>query len=91
MVDRGPWYRWAFERLGLEYRYERFFRYLKGENCSIPPHDERERPHTGNHEPKAITKPIHNILSGHEGEVSKNAYLDTIACSYKKLKISRKS
>jgi len=37
-VDRGPWYRWAFERLGLEYRYERFgmrnrverfFRYLK--------------------------------------------------------------
>jgi len=38
LVDRGPWYRWAFERLGLEYRYERFglrnsverfFRYLK--------------------------------------------------------------
>jgi transposase-like protein len=38
IVDRGPWYRWAFERLGLEYRYERFglrnrverfFRYLK--------------------------------------------------------------
>jgi transposase-like protein len=34
----GPWYRWALERLGLEYRYERFdmrnrverfFRYLK--------------------------------------------------------------
>jgi transposase-like protein len=34
----GPWYRWAFERLGLEYRHdrfcmrnrvERFFRYLK--------------------------------------------------------------
>jgi putative transposase len=24
IVDRGPWYRWAFERLGLEYRYERF-------------------------------------------------------------------
>jgi transposase-like protein len=22
IVDRGPWYRWAFERLGLEYRYE---------------------------------------------------------------------
>jgi transposase-like protein len=22
LVDRGPWYRWAFERLGLEYRYE---------------------------------------------------------------------
>jgi transposase-like protein len=38
LVDRGPWYRWALERLGLEYRYERFgmrnsierfFRYLK--------------------------------------------------------------
>jgi transposase-like protein len=38
IVDRGPWYRWAFERLGLEYRYERFgmrnkverfFRHLK--------------------------------------------------------------
>ena len=23
------WYRWALERLGLEYRVERFFRYLK--------------------------------------------------------------
>jgi transposase-like protein len=41
IVDRGPWYRWAFERLGLEYRYERFgirnrverfFRYLKERN-----------------------------------------------------------
>jgi transposase-like protein len=21
MVDRGPWYRWALERLGLKYRY----------------------------------------------------------------------
>jgi hypothetical protein len=38
IVDRGPWYRWAFERLGLEYRHERFgmrdrverfFRHLK--------------------------------------------------------------
>jgi transposase-like protein len=38
IVDRGPWYRWALERLGLKYRYqrfslrntvERFFRYLK--------------------------------------------------------------
>jgi transposase-like protein len=38
IVDRGPWYRWALERLGLEYRHERFdmrnsverfFRYLK--------------------------------------------------------------
>jgi transposase-like protein len=24
IVDRGPWYPWALERLGLEYRYERF-------------------------------------------------------------------
>jgi len=38
IVDRGPWYRWALDRLGLEYehqrfsmrnRVERFFRYLK--------------------------------------------------------------
>jgi len=38
IVDRGSWYRWALDRLGLEYRYqrfgmrnrvERFFRYLK--------------------------------------------------------------
>jgi transposase-like protein len=38
IVDRGPWYKWALERLGLEYKYERFgmrnrverfFRYLK--------------------------------------------------------------
>jgi transposase-like protein len=29
LIDKGSWYRWAFERLGLEYRYERFFRYLK--------------------------------------------------------------
>ncbi|MCL7383181.1 MAG: DDE-type integrase/transposase/recombinase [Thaumarchaeota archaeon] len=24
LVDRSPWYRWAFERLGLEYKHERF-------------------------------------------------------------------
>ena len=29
IVDGGPWYRWALERLGIEYRVERFFRYLK--------------------------------------------------------------
>jgi transposase-like protein len=38
IVDRGPWYRWALERLGLKYRYqtfglrnavERFFGYIK--------------------------------------------------------------
>jgi transposase-like protein len=38
IVGKGPWYRWALERLGLEYRHERFglrngversFRYLK--------------------------------------------------------------
>jgi transposase-like protein len=38
IVDRGPWYRWTLERLGLKYMYqtfgmrdrvERFFRYLK--------------------------------------------------------------
>jgi transposase-like protein len=38
VVDRGPWYRWALEKLGLKYQYqrfglrnavERFFGYLK--------------------------------------------------------------
>jgi transposase-like protein len=36
IVDRGPWYRWALERLGLKYVYqrlwnavERFFGYIK--------------------------------------------------------------
>ncbi|MEM1583617.1 MAG: DDE-type integrase/transposase/recombinase [Nitrososphaerota archaeon] len=38
IVDKGPWYIWALERLGIEYDYqrfgmrnrvERFFRYLK--------------------------------------------------------------
>jgi len=38
IVDRGPWYRWALDRLGLKYQYqrfglrnvvERFFGYLK--------------------------------------------------------------
>jgi len=38
VVDRGPWYRWALERLGIEYIHqrlgrgdvvERFFGYLK--------------------------------------------------------------
>jgi transposase-like protein len=36
IVDKGPWYRWAFERLeyryerfGMRNRVERFFRYLK--------------------------------------------------------------
>ncbi len=42
IVDRGPWYRWALERLGLEYehqrfgmrnRIKRFFRYLKDRIC----------------------------------------------------------
>jgi transposase-like protein len=70
LVDKGPWYRWAFERLGLEYRHEEQDREIlqipKGENCSIPPQDEREKPHTGNKQPKAIPKPIHYILSGRE-------------------------
>jgi transposase-like protein len=82
LVDKGPWYRWAFERLGLEYRHEEQGREIlqipEGEDSSIPPQAKRERPHTGNKQPKAIPKPIHTILPGREGEVSKNAYLDTI-------------
>ena len=41
IVDKGPWYRWAFERLGLEYRYEeqgrKTLQIPEGENNSIPP------------------------------------------------------
>jgi transposase-like protein len=66
LVDKGPWYRWAFERLGLEYRHEEQGRKIlqipEGENRSIPPQDERKRPCTGNKQPK----PIHTILSGRE-------------------------
>ncbi|MCS7117016.1 MAG: hypothetical protein NZ896_06065 [Nitrososphaerales archaeon] len=38
LIDKGPWYHWALNRLGLEYKHERFgmrnrverfFRYLK--------------------------------------------------------------
>jgi transposase-like protein len=68
--------RWAFERLGLEYMYqrfgmrnrvERFFRYLK------------ERTAVFHHKLSAIPKPTHDILSGREdGEVRENAYPDTI-------------
>jgi hypothetical protein len=59
-------------------RVERFFRYLK-ERTAVFHHKMSARDHTGNHKPKTIPKPIHNILSGlKDGEVSKNAYLDTI-------------
>jgi transposase-like protein len=41
LVDKGPWYRWAFERHGLEYRHEEQDREIlqipKGEDSSIPP------------------------------------------------------
>jgi transposase-like protein len=53
LVDKGPWYRWAFERLGLEYRCERFgmrnrvgrfFRYLK-ERTAVFHHKMSARDH----------------------------------------------
>ena len=60
MVDRGPWYRWAFERLGLEYRYEeqgrKTLQIPKGENNSIPPQAKRKKPHTGNNKPKTYSQ-----------------------------------
>jgi hypothetical protein len=41
--------------------------------------------HIWNNKPKAIPKPIHNILPGSQGrEVSKNAYLDTMTFLYAK-------
>jgi transposase-like protein len=83
LVDKGPWYRWEFERLGLEYRHEEQGRKIlqipEGENLSIPPQAKREKPRTGNKQPKAIPKPIHTLLSGREDRRwVKNAYLDTI-------------
>jgi transposase-like protein len=88
LVDKGPWYRWAFERLGLEYRHERFgirnrverfFRYLK-ERTVVFHHKLSARNHVqGINSLKPIPKANHTILSGREDrEVSKNAYLDTI-------------
>jgi len=44
IVDGGPWYRWALERLGLEYRVERFFRYLK-ERTAVFHHKMSARDH----------------------------------------------
>jgi len=44
IVDRGPWYRWALERLGIEYRVERFFRYLK-ERTTVFHHKMSARDH----------------------------------------------
>jgi transposase-like protein len=50
IVDKGPWYRWAFEGLGLEYMHERFdlrnrverlFRYLKKRIAVFHHKDER--------------------------------------------------
>jgi transposase-like protein len=44
LVDKGPWYRWTFEMLGLEYRHERFFRYLK-ERTTVFHHKMSTRDH----------------------------------------------
>jgi hypothetical protein len=58
---------------------ERLFRHLK-ERTVVFHHKISARNHiTGNKQPKTIPKPIHTLLSSREdGEVSKNAYLDTI-------------
>jgi transposase-like protein len=78
LVDRGPWYRWAFERLGLEYRHEEQGReVLQTPKSVVFHHKISARDHIqGIKNLKLFLKPIHNILSGSEGEVSKNAYPD---------------
>jgi transposase-like protein len=67
IVDRGPWYKWTLERLGLEYRYERFkmrnkverlFRYLK------------------------LFLSLFTIYYQAANGVNKNVYLDTICNVY---------
>jgi hypothetical protein len=87
-VAKEPRYRWAFERLGLEYKHERFglrnrverfFRYLKERTAVFHLQAKRKKRHTGDHKPQTIPNPIHTILSGCEDrEVSENTYLDTI-------------
>ncbi|MEM4001688.1 MAG: hypothetical protein QXW86_13330 [Saccharolobus sp.] len=70
VVERFLWYRWALERLGLEYehqkfrmrsRVERFFRYLK-ERTAVSHTKLNARDHL-----QGITNPIHSILPGHKG------------------------
>jgi len=72
VVDRSPWYRWALERLGLEYRHdslgirsrvERFFRYLK-EMTSVFHHKMSARDYTQGI--KNLNLSNHNILLSHE-------------------------
>jgi transposase-like protein len=62
LVDKGPWYKWALERLGLKYRYERFFRYLK-ERTMVFNHKVSARDRIqGIRNLKLSLNPIHNIL-----------------------------
>jgi hypothetical protein len=46
LVDKGSCYRWAFERLGLEYRHEEQGREVlqipEGEDGGIPPRGAQE-------------------------------------------------
>jgi transposase-like protein len=37
LVDKGPWYRWAFERLGLEEQCREVLQIPKGEDSGILP------------------------------------------------------
>ncbi len=72
VVDRSPWYRWALESLGLEYRHdslgmrsrvERFFRYLK-ERTSVFHHKMSARDYTQGI--KNLKLSNHHILLSHE-------------------------
>jgi putative transposase len=91
IVDKGPWYRWAFERLGLEYRHERFgmrnrverfFRYLK-ERTIVFHHKLSARDHIqGITNLKLFLSLFTLYYQACEGEVNKNAYLDTIQHHY---------
>jgi transposase-like protein len=87
IVDKGPWYRWAFERLGLEYRYERFgmrnrverfLGYLK-ERTVVFHHKMSARDHVqGITNLKLFLNLFTLYYQAAGGEVNKNAYLDTI-------------
>jgi len=66
IVDGVPWYRWALERPGIEYRFERFFRYLK-ERTMVFHHRMSARDHIeGTRNLNPTLKTLHTIPPNHQ-------------------------
>jgi transposase-like protein len=69
IVDRGPWYRWTLERLGLKYQYQRFglrnrveevLRIPKTENKKALQQHKNDRGHSLCSSNSDNQKPAHN-------------------------------